>query len=138
MSRKVKALEARRLNMVSAQSMSNEQAISMPGMYPAWSGDGVQYGEAEKGQPVIVSYNGQLYRCISAHTSQDDWTPNTAVSLWVACADPAEEWPEWKQPAGAHDAYSLGAKVTHNDAHWISTADNNVWEPGVYGWEKQE
>ena len=20
--------------------------------------------------------------------------------------------------------------------HWISIVDNNVWEPGVYGWEE--
>ena len=26
-----------------------------------------------------------------------------------------------------------GDKVTHNGATWISTVDNNVWEPGVYG-----
>lgn len=37
MSRKTKALEARRLNMISAQSMSDDQAANMPGMYPEWS-----------------------------------------------------------------------------------------------------
>lgn len=33
-------------------------------------------------------------------------------------------------------SYAKGAKVVHNGAKWISTVDNNVWEPGVYGWEK--
>ena len=47
---------------------------------------------------------------------------------------PAEEWPEWSQPLGAHDAYSKGAKVSHNGKHWISDLDANVWEPGQYGW----
>lgn len=82
----------------------------------------------------IRRYNGKLYRCISAHTSQADWTPDTAVSLWVNISDPAEEWPPWSQPVGAHDAYSAGAKVSHKDKHWTSTVDANVWEPGVYGW----
>ena len=79
-------------------------------------------------------YNGKLYRCVQAHTSQADWTPDTAASLWSVAADPAEEWPAWSQPVGAHDAYAKGAKVNHNGKHWTSNVDNNVWEPGVYGW----
>lgn len=46
------------------------------------------------------------------------------------------EWPEWVQPVGAQDAYNTGAQVSHNNLHWISTVDNNVWEPGVYGWNE--
>lgn len=80
--------------------------------------------------------NGTLYKCVQAHTSQADWTPDTASSLWSKTSDPAEEWPEWSQPVGAHDAYSKGAKVSHKEKHWISTVDSNVWEPGVYGWEE--
>ena len=82
--------------------------------------------------------DGKLYKCLQDHTSQADWTPPAAVSLWVAVADPAEEWPEWSQPLGAHDAYSAGDKVSHNGKHWTSTADANVWEPGVYGWSANE
>ena len=84
----------------------------------------------------IRRYKGTLYKCVQAHTSQEDWTPDTAHSLWSLTADPSEEWPEWSQPVGAHDAYSKGAKVSHNSKHWVSTADANVWEPGVYGWEE--
>lgn len=79
-------------------------------------------------------YNGKLYRCVQAHTSQADWTPDTAASLWSVAADPAEKWPAWSQPVGAHDAYAKGGKVSHNGKHWTSNVDNNVWEPGVYGW----
>lgn len=28
-------------------------------------------------------HNGKLYRCVQAHTSQADWTPDTAASLWT-------------------------------------------------------
>ena len=86
----------------------------------------------------IRRYEGVLYRCISTHTSQSDWTPDVAPSLWVKIADPAEEFPTWAQPVGAHDAYNTGDKVTHNGKRWISTVDNNAWEPGVYGWEVVE
>ena len=79
-------------------------------------------------------YNGKLYRCVQAHTSQADWTPDTAASLWSVAADPAEECPAWSQPVGAHDAYAAGDKVSHNGKHWTSNVDSNVWEPGVYGW----
>nr|DAY85622.1 MAG TPA: hypothetical protein [Caudoviricetes sp.] len=47
---------------------------------------------------------------------------------------PEEEYPEWVQPTGAHDAYAQGAKVSHNGKKWTSNVENNVWEPGVYGW----
>lgn len=82
----------------------------------------------------IRRHGGKLYRCVKDHTSQEDWTPDAAASLWACTADPAEEWPAWSQPVGAHDTYSTGAKVSHNDKHWTSDTDGNVWEPGVYGW----
>ena len=41
-----------------------------------------------------------------------------------------EEWPEWIQPKGTDDGYNLDDRVSHNDFHWISAIDNNVWEPG--------
>ena len=77
---------------------------------------------------------GNLYKCVQNHTSQADWTPDVTPALWVLAGDPAEEWPEWSQPVGAHDAYNKGDKCSHNDKHWTSDVDGNVWEPSVYGW----
>ena len=87
---------------------------------------------------TIVQYDdGLLYQVIAGkgHTSQADWTPDVATSLWKPIANPAEEWPQWSQPIGAHDAYMMGDKVTYNGQHYISIVDNNVWAPDVYGWE---
>lgn len=84
----------------------------------------------------ICKYDGALYRCLQMHTSQEDWTPDKAASLWKKVGDPSEEWPAWSQPLGATDAYQTGDKVSHNGKRWTSTAQNNVWEPGVYGWEE--
>lgn len=86
----------------------------------------------------IRRYDDKLYRCIQAHISQPDWTPDATPAMWRNIADPAEEWPEWSQPIGAADAYALGNKVSHDGEHWISAVDNNVWEPGVYGWNNAE
>ena len=79
-------------------------------------------------------YGGTLYRCVQEHTSQEGWEPDKAASLWAVTSDPAEEWPAWSQPVGAHDAYNAGDKVSHGGKHWTSNQDGNVWEPGVYGW----
>lgn len=57
-------------------------------------------------------------------------------ALWSKIGDPAEEWPAWSQPLGAHDAYSAGDKVSHKGKHWTSDLDGNVWEPGTYGWSE--
>lgn len=86
----------------------------------------------------IRQHGGRLYKCLQGHTSQEGWQPDAAPSLWVQIADPAEEWPAWSQPIGAQDAYPLGARVSHEEKRWLSTADNNVWEPGVYGWEEAQ
>lgn len=78
----------------------------------------------------------KLYRCVQAHTTQADWTPDVTPALWVEVGDPSVEYPAWSQPVGAHDAYEQGAKVTHNEKKWVSDVNANVWEPGVYGWSE--
>mgnify|MGYP001776712726 CR=1 FL=1 len=57
--------------------------------------------------------------------------------------EPADEWPEYVQPTGAHDAYWRDDKVTWQGGHYICTAPEGVacvWDPGTYPayWEKQE
>ena len=86
----------------------------------------------------IRRYGDTLYKCIQAHTSQTDWTPDKTPAMWKPISDPSEEWPQWSQPIGAMDSYKKGDKVSHNDEHWVSDVDNNVWEPGVYGWTISE
>ena len=53
--------------------------------------------------------------------------------------DPDEEWPEYVQPTGAHDAYQIGAKITYNNKHYICIMSNCIWSPDVYpqGWQEQ-
>ena len=116
-----------------AQSVTDEEAIKYPEAFERWSGDGVKYKKDQR-----IRYRLELYRVLQDHTSQPDWTPGAADSLYTKIDDPAIEWPEWRQPTGAHDAYAKGAKVTHNDKHWTSDIDANTYEPGVYGWTLAE
>lgn len=108
--------------------LDDEQAESVTYLFENWA-SGISYVVGDRRQ-----YDGLLYRCVQAHVSQDDWTPDKVPALWVRTS--TEEWPEWIQPAGAHDAYAKGSKVSHNDKHWISDIDSNIWEPGIYGWSE--
>ena len=85
---------------------------------------------------VTAEYDGTIYKVLQAHTSQDTWIPPDAPSLFAKVLIPNENViPEWEQPDSTNP-YAKGDKVTHNGKTWISTADGNVWEPGVYGWEE--
>ena len=121
-------------------TLDDETAIEFPDLFMPWNGNGVQY----YGPPVDendppqskVRYIDTLYKCITTHVSQLAWNPVDAASIWARMDNPQEEWPEWVQPTGSQDAYAEGAKVSHNNKHWISNTPDNVWEPGVYGWDE--
>ena len=123
-----KARALRRLIEKASVSLSDSDALSGAELFPRWSQTAV-YAVGDR-----VCYESTLYKCLQDHTAQSDWTPDVAVSLWVRVDDPSIEWPEWIQPISSTDAYPMNAKVSHNDQHWVSIVDNNVWEPGVYGW----
>lgn len=128
-----RARELRPIIEAAAQTgLDDDTAITAVELFPAWA-IGVAYAVGAR-----INYGGLLYKCAQAHTSQADWTPDATPALWVRVDDPGEDWPEWRQPAGAHDAYEKGYKVSHNEKHWISDVDGNVWEPGVYGWTQAE
>lgn len=112
------------------ESATDERALEAVPICPAWK-TSKSYTVGER-----IRYNGILYKVLQAHTSQEDWTPDVAVSLFakVLISDPSAI-PAWEQPESTNP-YKKGDKVTHNGFTWISTVDNNVWEPGVYGWEK--
>ena len=104
-----------------SENATDEEALDNILAFPKWE-VGKDYVTDER-----IRYEDVLYKVLQNHTSQEDWTPDIAVSLYVEVS--IEEWPEWKQPQGAHDAYELGAKVSHNEKHWISLIDANVYEP---------
>jgi len=82
-----------------------------------------------------VQYDDRPYRCLQAHTSIEQWNPKDAVSLWAKILTGGDTVPEWEQPDSTNP-YMAGDHVMHNDVEWVSTVDNNVWEPGVYGWDQ--
>ena len=110
-----------------AITLNDEIALTGVELFPAWV-VGKAYAVNDRAQ-----YNGTLYKCIQAHTSQADWMPSATPALWKTVS--VDEYPEWVQPTGAHDAYNIGDKVTYNGQHYVCTSNGNVYAPDVYGWQ---
>lgn len=127
---KAHAKRLRALMEQTATELTDTEALEGIELFPKWKTDET-YLIGER-----VRYEDLLYKCLLNHTSQESWTPDVSPSLWVRVDDPHIEFPDWVQPVGSADAYPLGAKVSHLEKHWISTVENNVWEPSVYGWEE--
>lgn len=109
-----------------------EMSLQVPNLYPTWKVE-TNYSVGDR-----VLYNDVLYKVITAHTSQETWTPTDAPSLFAKVLIPDEDViPEWVQPDSTNP-HMTGDKVSHNGKTWVSTINNNVWEPGVYGWDTVE
>ena len=108
-------------------TLPDENAVDAVTLFPKW----------RPLEDYVMGYRLQwkdkLYRVVQTHTSQEGWEPDKTPALFTEIPKPGEI-PEWKQPTGAQDAYMTGEKVRHDGKIWISDVDNNVWEPGVYGW----
>lgn len=142
MTREQAAEQLRKALQMYCQTLTDEQAMEVATVYPAWAAgiaykaqEMVTYGVNEVGDP-------QLYRCAQAHTSQDDWTPDKTPALWVAIGLAPDQVPVWSQPTGAHDAYNAGDRVHYPGADgpiYKSLIDGNIWAPDVYpaGWEAE-
>ena len=143
MTREQAAEQLRKALQMYCQTLTDEQAMEVATVYPAWATgtaykaqEMVTYGVNEVGDP-------QLYRCAQAHTSQADWTPDVTPALWVAIGLAPDQVPVWSQPTGAHDAYNAGDRVHYPDADgpiYKSLIDGNIWAPDIYpaGWEVEE
>ena len=136
MNRLQAAEQMRRALQMFAASLVEEDALIIASVYPEWDGNRKSYktGEWVKyGEDVMG--DARLYQVLQDHTSQPQWTPDTATSLYKRVGVSADGTPKWVQPVGATDAYAKGDIVEYNGKKYISTIDANVWAPDVYGWE---
>ena len=110
------------------ESVDDATALEAPELFPYWkelnaytTGQRVRYGDA-------------LYKVLQDHTSQAEWNPIAAPSLFAKVLIPDENViPAWEQPDSTNP-YMKGDKVSYDGKTWVSDIDNNVWTPGVYGW----
>lgn len=187
-----RARELRRtIEGLAEDHLTDAEGLENVELFP-WYEVGVDYAVGDRFQ-----YDGELYKVLQAHTSQQSWVPGTGTeSLYVRVDDihagteddpipyngnmelienlyytqggvlyrctrstgtavynalselvgiyvevvtsepeepTGEEVAEWVQPDSTNP-YMTGDRVLHNGSTWESTVDNNVWEPGVYGW----
>ena len=80
----------------------------------------------------------KLYQCLQAHTGQIGWEPENVPALWKELVIAKDGLPIWSQPICVTDAYMKDSEVWHKDNIWVSDYDNNVWEPGMFGWHIKE
>lgn len=124
------ARQFRKLLESKTEAMSDEEIIEYPSFVEKWK-SGLDYDAGKR-----LEYNGTIYKVLQSHASQETWTPDQAPSLFAKVLIPdSSVIPEWEQPDSTNP-YMAGDKVTHNGKTWVSDADNNVWEPGVYGWSE--
>ena len=116
---------------ISAEKITDdEQALKVADLYDLWSGDGVAYKTGK-----YITYQDALYKVLQNHTSQADWAPDTASSLYAkVLTDPTGKVLPWEQP-NSTNPYKKGDRVTHKVNTWESLVDSNVWEPGAVGSE---
>ena len=72
-----RAKELRKYIVEAVQSLEDVKAVKCPELYNEWNGDGIDYPKGYK-----IRRNGKVYRVITAHKSQLDWTPETVASLF--------------------------------------------------------
>ena len=126
---KDQARQLRKLLEGQTDAMTDEEILNYLDFVEKWK-SGKTYSVGKR-----LEYNGTIYKVLQDHTSQDDWTPDVASSLFakVLIPDPTVI-PEWEQPDSTNP-YAKGDKVTHNGKTWESLVDKNVWEPRATGTE---
>ena len=133
------ALEFRKVVQYFAATLTEDESVMMEiaTIYPTWKigyaykiKDIFSYGQNAVGDP-------QLYQVLQAHTSAEQWTPDSATSLYKKIGVSDDGTPLWVQPLGATDAYELGDVVLYNGKKYKSLIAANVWSPDAYpaGWE---
>ena len=118
----------------SAETLSDAQALQVPMLFDEFDGNGVAY---EVGKRIV--FEGVLYKVIQAHTSQAEWTPTAAPSLFAKVINETIDGsiPEFEQPDSTNP-YMKGDKVIFNGKVYESLIDNNVYSPSdyPYGWKE--
>ena len=120
-----------------AQSLNDEDALEAKELYGEWKPG------MECVKDTRLRYKDKLYRVRETHTSQADWTPDVAASLFIRVRLP-DEIEDWKKPGEVDEdgvlvpPYMAGDKMRYIDSKiYESLMDNNVWSPEEYpaGWK---
>ena len=117
---------------IAAETLPEKDAQAVTLLFPKWEGNGVAYPLGR-----VLQFNHHLYEVMQPHTSQADWAPDVATTLFRRRYAPTGGIPEWQPWDGHNDSlHQIGSEVMLDGIHWISTVPNNHWRPGEYGWDQ--
>ena len=137
MDKAYKARNIRRALELFIQTLTDEATmLEVAEVYPKYEIDKLYKTGYVFRYGLNVDGESQLYQVLQDHPTAAEHTPDTASSLYKKIGFTESGVPIWTQPLGATDAYAMNDIIMHNEVMWKSTEDNNVWEPGVYGWVK--
>lgn len=107
------------------ENLSDEDAMDIAALYPTWISRAKERKYIDLGERLW--YAGELWKCINPHFAQEDWTPDTAVSLFVRVG--LEEWPEIPETITAENPWMKGQKGVWKGVKKICALDYCVWNP---------
>ena len=110
----------------SVESLTDEEALEVAALFPTYASlIGKQVAAGDR-----LWWNEKLYKVLQPHIVSAEWTPDTAVSLYVEVT--IEEWPEIPETIPAESAWMAGQKGTWKGQHYICQIDYCVWNPDEY------
>lgn len=121
---RAEALRYRESIEQAAALQSDEAALENIYLYPEWK-VGIDAIKDKR-----YRYGDTLYKCVQAHTTQSDWTPDVTPALWVVVS--LDEWPEIPENIPAENPFMQGDKGTWKGEHYICQIDQCVWNPDQY------
>lgn len=105
----------------SAQSLSDDDALEAPVLFPAWA-VGVTYAIGDR-----IDYDGKLYKCRQAHTSQEDYPPESTPALWKEVAKPGQgDSPDNPIPYGNNMELFSGKYYSQNEVVYLCFRDTGI------------
>ena len=120
--------------IVANQVTDDKVALTIQEFYDIWTIDTLY----KVGQ--YITYKDILYKVLTEHISQENWTPDISPSLFANVLTSLNGTPqEWVQPDSTN-AYMIGDKVIYEGVIYESVIDNNIWSPITYpqGWKVVE
>lgn len=116
------AIRIRKQLEAACQLLPDREALEMANFYPEWV-PGKEYPTEHNGIPFKLRYGGELYKVITAHTSQDGWEPDVAHSLFTRIDESHAGTMDDPIPYEGNMALLNGVYYTQNNVVYLCTRD---------------
>lgn len=115
------ALRVKPLYQKCAQTLPDEEALEVKGIYPAW--------EELIGTDAEVDFKfvhcGELYRVVQAHSFQSDWIPGTGTeSLYLVIVEAQDGTVDKPIPYAGNMALEAGKYYSQDGVIYLCTRDS--------------